>query len=137
GLQGFLAAQGLHGLQGFLAAQGLHGLQGFLAVTLVPAFASPPKKAGEDITRAVPTPQIIAKMSMNFAHRALANSFIRFSSRKLIGRSIRPPKPPSRWQEFYASIAVHRLFGAGCALAAFGFSSAFTAKAVFPGQTTQ
>jgi hypothetical protein len=30
-LQGFLAAQGLHGLQGFLAAQGLHGLQGFLA----------------------------------------------------------------------------------------------------------
>jgi hypothetical protein len=28
-LQGFFAAQGLHGLQGFLAAQGLHGLQGF------------------------------------------------------------------------------------------------------------
>ena len=26
-MQGFLAAQGLHGLQGFLAAQGLHGAQ--------------------------------------------------------------------------------------------------------------
>jgi hypothetical protein len=28
-LQGFFAAQGLHGLQGFAAAQGLQGLQGF------------------------------------------------------------------------------------------------------------
>jgi len=30
-LQGFFAAQGLHGLQGFLAAQGLQGLQPFFA----------------------------------------------------------------------------------------------------------
>ena len=31
GLQGFFAAQGLHGLQAFLAAHGLHGLHAFLA----------------------------------------------------------------------------------------------------------
>jgi hypothetical protein len=30
-LQGFFAAQGLHGLQGFFAAHGLHGLQPFFA----------------------------------------------------------------------------------------------------------
>jgi len=40
GLQGFLAAQGLHGLQGFLAAQGLHGLQGFLAAQGLHGFCA-------------------------------------------------------------------------------------------------
>ncbi len=30
-MQGFLAAQGLHGLHGFFAAHGLHGLQAFAA----------------------------------------------------------------------------------------------------------
>ena len=33
-MQGFFAAQGLHGLQGFAAAQGLQGLHGFKRIVV-------------------------------------------------------------------------------------------------------
>ena len=81
GLQGFLtlAAQGLHGLQGlqgFLAAQGLQGLQGFFAAWATSDFWN----TGNDISAAVPSPQIRARAATICTER-LTSRFLSISSR--------------------------------------------------------